>query len=60
MIGKVSEKWSVVAVAFCFCLFAGVILLAAIPLCLMLKPSPHHLKEEEKMEEQFEAEMLAD
>ena len=40
--------------------FAGVIVLMAIPLCLMLKPFAHHLREEEKVEEQFEAEVMAD
>jgi len=40
--------------------FAGVIVLAAIPLCLLLKPFPHHLKGEEEMEEHFGSEVMAD
>jgi len=38
----------------------GLIVLAAIPLCLLLKPSAHHLREEEKAEESLEAELMAD
>jgi hypothetical protein len=38
----------------------GLIVLAAIPLCLLLKPSAHHLKEEEKAEESLDAELMAD
>jgi DHA2 family multidrug resistance protein len=40
--------------------FAGLIVLLAIPLCLWLKPFAHHLREEEKMEEKFEAEVMAE
>ena len=39
---------------------AGLILLAGIPLCLLLKPSAHHLKEEEKAEGRVEAEFVAE
>ena len=39
---------------------AGLILLAAIPLCLLLKPSAHHLKEEEKAAGAVEAEFVAE
>jgi DHA2 family multidrug resistance protein len=38
----------------------GLIVLSAIPLCLLLKPSAHHLKAEEKAEESLEAELLAE
>ena len=38
--------------------FAGVIVLLAIPLCLMLKPFAHHLRVEDKEKEQFEAEIM--
>jgi DHA2 family multidrug resistance protein len=40
--------------------FAGLILLAAIPLCLLLKPSAHHARPEEKAEESFDAELMAE
>lgn len=40
--------------------FAGLIALAAIPLCLMLKPLPHHLKKDEEEDGKFEAELMAD
>ena len=39
---------------------AGIILLAAIPLCLLLQPAAHHLKEEEKAEGAVEAEFVAE
>ncbi len=39
---------------------AGIILMAAIPLCFLLQPAAHHLKEEEKAEETAEAEYLAE
>jgi hypothetical protein len=39
---------------------AGLILLAAIPLCLFLQPAAHHLKEEEKAEGAAEAEFVAE
>ena len=39
---------------------AGMILLAAIPLCLLLQPAAHHLKEEEKAEGAAEAEYMAE
>lgn len=39
--------------------FAGLIVLTAIPLCLMLKPFAHHIREENKTEE-LEAEILAE
>jgi len=38
----------------------GLIVLAAMPLCLLLKPSAHHIREEEKAEESLEAELMAD
>jgi hypothetical protein len=38
----------------------GLIVLAAIPLCLLLKPSAHHLRAEEKAEESLDAELLAE
>jgi len=40
--------------------FAGLIVLMAIPLCLMLKPFPHHLREEKETKEPFEVEALAE
>jgi DHA2 family multidrug resistance protein len=40
--------------------FAGLILLAAIPLCLLLKPSAHHARPGEKAEESFDAELMAE
>ena len=40
--------------------FAGFILLAGFPLCLLLKPSAHHVRSEEKAEESLEAELMAD
>jgi len=40
--------------------FAGLVLLAGIPLCLLLKPAAHHLQELEKAEEKAEARILAD
>lgn len=40
--------------------FTGLVVLAALPLCLLLKPFAHHLRADEKAEEQFEAEILAD
>jgi len=39
---------------------AGLILLGAIPLCLLLKPSAHHLQEEEKASAAAEAEYVAE
>jgi DHA2 family multidrug resistance protein len=39
---------------------AGLILLAGIPLCLLLKPAAHHMQEEEKAEETIEAEFMAE
>jgi DHA2 family multidrug resistance protein len=39
---------------------AGLILLAGIPLCLLLKPSAHHIKEEEKAKESLEAGLMAE
>jgi hypothetical protein len=39
---------------------AGLILLAAIPLCLLLQPSKHHVEAAEKAAESLEAEYLAD
>jgi DHA2 family multidrug resistance protein len=39
---------------------AGLILLAAIPLCLLLQPSQHHVDAAEKAAESLEAEYLAD
>jgi DHA2 family multidrug resistance protein len=39
---------------------AGFILLAGIPLCLLLNPAAHHLKEEEKAESVAEAEFMAE
>jgi DHA2 family multidrug resistance protein len=39
---------------------AGLILLAAIPLCLLLQPAAHHLKDEEKAEGAAEAEFIAE
>jgi hypothetical protein len=39
---------------------AGIILLAAIPLCHLLQPAAHHLKEEEKAEGAVEAEFVAE
>jgi DHA2 family multidrug resistance protein len=39
---------------------AGLILLAAIPLCLLLQPSQHHIDAGEKAEETMEAKFLAD
>jgi hypothetical protein len=39
---------------------AGIILLAAVPLCLLLQPAAHHLKEEEKAEGAVEAEFVAE
>jgi DHA2 family multidrug resistance protein len=39
---------------------AGLILLAGIPLCLLLKPSAHHLQEAEKAEGRVEAEFVAE
>jgi DHA2 family multidrug resistance protein len=39
---------------------AGLILLAGIPLCLLLKPAAHHLREEEKAEGAVEAEYVAE
>jgi MFS transporter, DHA2 family, multidrug resistance protein len=41
-------------------MLGGLIVLAAIPLCLLLKPSAHHLKAEEKAEEVLDAELLAE
>ena len=38
----------------------GLIVLAAIPLCLLLQPSAHHLREEEKAEESLDAELMAE
>src|SRR5664280_1727682 len=40
--------------------FGGLILLAGIPLCLLLKPSAHHVRPEEHAEESLEAELLAE
>jgi EmrB/QacA subfamily drug resistance transporter len=40
--------------------FAGLILLAAIPLCLLLKPSAHHARPGGKAEESFDAELMAE
>ena len=40
--------------------FAGIVVLCGIPLCLMLEPAAHHLREEEKEEEKLEAELLVD
>jgi DHA2 family multidrug resistance protein len=39
---------------------AGLILLAGIPLCLLLKPSAHHLREDEKAEGAASAEFVAE
>jgi DHA2 family multidrug resistance protein len=39
---------------------AGLILLAGIPLCLMLKPAPHHLAKEEESGGAVEAEYVAE
>jgi hypothetical protein len=39
---------------------AGLILLAAIPLCLLLQPAAHHLKDDEKAEGAAEAEFIAE
>jgi EmrB/QacA subfamily drug resistance transporter len=39
---------------------AGIILLSAIPLCFLLQPAAHHMKEDEKAEGTAEAEYLAD
>jgi DHA2 family multidrug resistance protein len=39
---------------------AGLILLAGIPLCLLLKPFAHHLKEEEKRGGEVEAKFVAE
>ena len=38
----------------------GLIVLAAIPLCLLLQPSAHHIREEGKAEESLEAELMAE
>jgi DHA2 family multidrug resistance protein len=40
--------------------FAGLILLAAIPLCLLLTPAAHHLRPDEKAEETLDAKLLAE
>ncbi|HUJ43661.1 MAG TPA: DHA2 family efflux MFS transporter permease subunit [Opitutaceae bacterium] len=39
---------------------AGLILFAAIPLCLLLQPAAHHLRDEEKAEAAAEAEFVAE
>ena len=39
---------------------AGVILLAAIPLCFLLKPAAHHIEDEEKAAGTVAAEFLAE
>jgi EmrB/QacA subfamily drug resistance transporter len=39
---------------------AGIILLAAIPFCLLLQPAAHHLKEEQKAEGAVEAEFMVE
>jgi len=39
---------------------AGLILLSAIPLCLLLNPAAHHLREEEKAEGAIEAEYVVE
>jgi EmrB/QacA subfamily drug resistance transporter len=39
---------------------AGVIILAAIPICLLLKPAKHHIDAAEKAEEALEAEYLVE
>lgn len=39
---------------------AGLVLLAALPLCLLLQPAAHHLRPEEKAEEALDAELMAD
>jgi hypothetical protein len=39
---------------------AGLVLLAALPLCLLLQPAAHHLRPEEKAEETLDAELMAD
>jgi len=38
----------------------GLIVLAAMPLCLLLQPSAHHVREEEKVEEALEAGVMAE
>jgi DHA2 family multidrug resistance protein len=40
--------------------FAGIVVLCGIPLCLWLEPAAHHLSEEEKEEEKLESELLVD
>jgi DHA2 family multidrug resistance protein len=40
--------------------FAGLILLAGIPLCLLLTPAAHHLRPEEQAEETLDAKLLAE
>jgi MFS transporter, DHA2 family, multidrug resistance protein len=40
--------------------FAGLILLAAIPLCLLLTPAAHHLRPDEAAEEALDAKLLAE
>ena len=40
--------------------FAGLILLAAVPLCLLLNPSAHHVRPDEKAEESLDAELMAE
>ena len=40
--------------------FAGIVVLCGIPLCLMLEPAAHHLREEEKQDEKLEAELLVE
>ena len=41
-------------------MFAGLILLAGIPLCLLLTPAAHHLRPEEQAEETLDAKLLAE